>query len=315
MLNKRESLDLPHTLMAVDSLARLHAVSLAFSRNHNVHFLKKYPAFNTASCIDPFYIASVAIIYDGVIRAAEQKGNQYKHLLAIMASNKEAVLQKFSEALKNTNESSKVTCLAHGDFWTNNLMFRNSENNGKEVQQPQDVMLIDWGITFWRNPLLDLQYFIHCSTTRNLRKDHLGEILHRYHSTFTVTTNDLGSPVDNWQFEDFMAEWRRTQVFGSLIGMMNTLVTMSESGKNFNKSDDLQTTGVRAHIDYWMARIMAPIMFFMFSLPPFAFVMRRAMEKSFEDMVEELCSWKNDTLQFRVFDLIEEAFENGLLES
>lgn len=311
MLDKHDSLNLPHTLMAVDRLARLHAVSYAFSQSQ--HFFEKYPSFINSNFTNTFYTASVAVTYDGVIKAAQQNGHRYEHLVAKMTSNREPVLQKFAESLRNT-ESTKVTCLAHGDFWTNNLMFLNCENNGGETQ-PKDIMLIDWGITIWRNPLLDLQYFIHCSTTRGLRKDHLQEILHHYHSTFTAATTDLGAPVNNWGFEDFMVEWRRTRVFGSLIGMMNTLVTLSESGKNFNKTDDVQTTGLRAQIEYWMARLMAPLMFFILSLPPLAFVMRHMLEKGFESMVEELVSWKNDTLQSRVFDLTEEAYEIGLLDA
>lgn len=310
MLDKRESLNLPHTLMAVDRLAKLHAVSYAFSQSQR--FLEKYPSFNNPSFTTGFYTASVAITYDGVIKAAQQSGNRYEHLVAKMTSNREPVLQAFAESLRNT-DSTKVTCLAHGDYWTNNLMFLNSESNGGETQ-PKDIMLIDWGITMWRNPLLDLQYFIHCSTTGCLRKDHLQEILHHYHSTFTAATTDLGAPVNSWGFEDFMVEWRRTRVFGSLIGIMNTLVTLSESGKNFNKKDDVQTTGLRAQIDYWMARIMAPLMVYIFSLPKLAFVLRSMIAKSFESMVEELVSWKNNTLQSRVFDLIEEAYEIGLLD-
>lgn len=310
MLDKRESLSLPQTLMAVDRLARLHAVSYAYSKSQN--FLEKYPSFNNSGFASSFYTASVAVTYDGVIKAAQQSGNRYEHLVAKMTSNRESVLQAFAESLRNT-DSTKVTCLAHGDYWTNNLMFLNSENNGRE-SQPKDIMLIDWGITMWRNPLLDLQYFIHCSTTVSHRKGHLQEILHHYHSTFTAAMTDLGEPMNYWGFEDFMVEWRRTRIFGSLIGMMNTLVTLSESGKNFNKKDDVQTTGLRGQIDYWMARIMAPLMVFLLNLPPLAFVMRSMIAKGFESMVEELVSWKNNTLQSRVFDLTEEAYEIGLLD-
>ncbi|KAK3887622.1 hypothetical protein Pcinc_008326 [Petrolisthes cinctipes] len=229
--NKHDGLDLPHILMATDRLARLHAVSYSFYKSHD--FFHKYPSF----IIDERWInmmkVFVSSLYDCFIKAAAFKKDEYKMLFSTLESNREALAEKLGDMTTNPKKL-KIPCLAHGDYWTNNMMFQYANDvSTDQMLPPHNMMMIDWGNTMFRDPLLDLQYLIYTSTTLSLRKQHLEEILHHYHSTFTAVTNDLGVRVDNWEFQDFMEDWKKTRYFGCIMGTLLNTVTLSKAGRTY----------------------------------------------------------------------------------
>lgn len=62
--------------------------------------------------------------------------------------------------------------LNHGDVWVNNLMFKYS-NTG----EPETVMFVDYQLTHYTSPALDLQYFIHTSPRDEVRMRHTDTLL------------------------------------------------------------------------------------------------------------------------------------------
>lgn len=57
--------------------------------------------------------------------------------------------------------------------------------------KPKDVCLVDLALTKWASPTIDLSYFLYLSTTPELRKVHLSEILEFYHKSLTNTFKEL----------------------------------------------------------------------------------------------------------------------------
>lgn len=64
--------------------------------------------------------------------------------------------------------------------------------DGPEGKKPVEVCLVDLALTKWASPTTDLSYFLFMSTTPELRKAHMDEIMAYYHQTLTKALQDLG---------------------------------------------------------------------------------------------------------------------------
>lgn len=77
--------------------------------------------------------------------------------------------------------------LNHGDSWVNNLMFK--YENGK----PVDVIFVDYQMSYYSSPGLDLNYFINTSPRNEIRESQIDDILHVYYDNFSAILKALGS--------------------------------------------------------------------------------------------------------------------------
>jgi aminoglycoside phosphotransferase (APT) family kinase protein len=62
--------------------------------------------------------------------------------------------------------------LNHGDMWVNNILFRYS-NTG----QPESAMFVDYQLSHFTSPTIDLQYFIYTSPRDDIRMRHEDTLL------------------------------------------------------------------------------------------------------------------------------------------
>lgn len=68
--------------------------------------------------------------------------------------------------------------LNHGDMWVNNMMFRYNKNNR---QQPVDVVFVDFQMSIWGSPGIDLNYFFYTSLPVKLLKERREHLIRVYH--------------------------------------------------------------------------------------------------------------------------------------
>lgn len=67
--------------------------------------------------------------------------------------------------------------LTHGDVWVNNFMIKyDSENN------PIDVLLIDFQMSFWSSPAVELIYFFISSLRDDIKVERFDDLVEFYHS-------------------------------------------------------------------------------------------------------------------------------------
>lgn len=169
-----QGLDLPHVLMAAERLARLHALSYAFHKTHD--FLRHYPTFAQDETLYSFFVDFMYVFINFALEMASQRP-EFVHIVEKMRGKEEGLRARLLEAMKRYDSTSSFVCLGHGDYWTNNLMF--SHEGTTAGRTPQDLMIIDWGLTNFRNAILDVHQLVYNCTTRSLRRQHLQEILHR----------------------------------------------------------------------------------------------------------------------------------------
>lgn len=305
--DKEKGLDLTHTLMATEHLARLHALSHAY--HHTYDFLKRYPSFEIDERVTSCFADFAILIYEGTIQSISNH-LELSPIVEKLRDNRDLLTAKLKELLSRNSSGHRVIALAHGDAWTNNLMYRHEESAEGSPPVPQDLLLIDWGLVNWRNPILDLHQLVYNCTTLALRRRHLQEILKLYHDTFTAATRDLGAPVANYGLQEFLKEWKRTSVFGFLqAGIFANAIVLSHRAREAFVKGKL-SSGIKSMIAKGIAKVMVPLMLSGW----LSSMMIASTKKNFEPLFQELRSGVNHTLNNTLIDIMMEAYENGVLD-
>lgn len=89
----------------------------------------------------------------------------------------------FLEVAKPMNCGFQV--LNHGDCWLNNMFKSDGEGN------PIDVSMIDYQLSCWATPSLDLLYFMTTSIADDIKVDHFDDLLKFYYEHLTSSLKIL----------------------------------------------------------------------------------------------------------------------------
>nr|XP_045584421.1 uncharacterized protein LOC123746727 isoform X4 [Procambarus clarkii] len=303
-VDKRDGLDLQHALMAVDRLARLHAVSYAYDKTHD--FINNFPIPKLTENYPNMMTSLMTIVLENCIKIVENKDN--KNLTEKIKASKENLLTLYESQMKN-QDVQNIICLCHEDFWTNNMMFKHGDRTPDGQRTIEGMMLIDWEAARWHNPVLDLQFMVHSSTTPALRKVHLEELLQQYYSIFTAATNAMGAEIANWNYQHFKKEWRSAGPFGILSGLSLSLLSLSKTSESIADTS-AAPSATMAIVKSWAAKLLVPVLL----QPQLQFVTRFVMRQTVTPMMLEILNGSNERLTTRLYELLMEANDNGVFD-
>lgn len=141
-------------------------------------------------------------------------------------------LQKhYVRILAKKTADQQVNCtfkvLNHGDTWVNNLMFK--YENGK----PIDVIFVDYQMSYYSSPGLDLNYFINTSPHNEIRENQIDEILHVYYDNFSAILKTLGAKHIP-SMHDVRNEVERCEYYGLMaaLGILPFVVLHDEASED-----------------------------------------------------------------------------------
>ena len=113
-------------------------------------------------------------------------------------------------------EEFKLKTICHCDPWFNNVLFKDGA-----------ALYIDFQLSCYVSPALDINYLLASSSTGEVRREHLQDLLSLYHSVFSntldtiditvdFTLEDLGSRLYKTMSDNFYFKLRtsRSQEFG-----------------------------------------------------------------------------------------------------
>ncbi|XP_042856576.1 uncharacterized protein LOC122243152 [Penaeus japonicus] len=303
--DKIKGLNHKQILLATEKLATVHAVSFAYNKIHD--FTQKFPQFIYLNKVPRQLTNFIMIFYDQCIKHLTMiKYND--SIVEKLRTNRAHFKQQILSLLLPENQ--QIKCLCHGDYWNNNFMFKSTTAEG--LSEPDAIMLVDWGNPQWYTPILDLQYLIHTSTLLDFRKKHREEVMQHYHSTFTEITTKLGAPAPFWTYEVFKEECQRARIYGTMMGMTVNMITLA---KHSETNPLVPTTAVDSSSVGWkvgrrLGTVMAPF-FLSKIMEPFG---RSFFLKFLEPLFSELSAGKNEVLNTRFYDLLNEANEDGVFD-
>ncbi len=92
-------------------------------------------------------------------------------------------ISKVANHCNNTPATIKV--LNHGDLWVNNFLFKYNEG------RPVDVVFVDYQMSHFTSPGLDINYFISTSPTNDIRQNKIDMLIETYYNHFSKTLKNL----------------------------------------------------------------------------------------------------------------------------
>ncbi|XP_069679895.1 uncharacterized protein [Periplaneta americana] len=191
MANRRVGLSVVHCQLVLEQLAKLHAFSFAMrdQRPEQFNSLKK-------SVNETLFTTAKREGFEENVKCHEDK---IEEALTTRIPGDNIYTTRMHEFLKNFYDNMLMcvdgaaadpyAVICHGDCWTNNMLFKFSKNDS----EPTDVAFLDFQLSRYASPVLDIAYFIFCCTDQTLRSKHYRHLLTKYYDTLAHFICQLGS--------------------------------------------------------------------------------------------------------------------------
>ncbi|XP_068227553.1 uncharacterized protein [Palaemon carinicauda] len=235
MNDKLVGMDLSHTTLVFEELARLHAASTLLQGKKSLQeltdefeFLKfdfhKYPGPSKEN-----FKKSFESCFPTVNEILRRKGG-YEKAQEWLCSN-ESALEDILERNLVLEEPFAVIC--HGDCWNNNMLFR---YNDKGI--PVEVMMIDLQVSRAASLATDLRYLTGLNLHPEVMKpSNLNDLLASYHKSFNAVMKCDGRSVP-FSLQQLKEEYKKRYEWGLFFLMLpfSYIVKPSEYPEGSTKS-------------------------------------------------------------------------------
>ncbi|KAJ9578890.1 hypothetical protein L9F63_004904 [Diploptera punctata] len=208
-----EGLDINHCLLAVNALAIHHAGSVAlFAKDP-----KKIEPFKKSIYTEEMK-RNVKKLHEPTLRRIAFEAQTWPECQGQIADKIQelTLFYSFERLLNSVNtDDTDFNVLAHEDLCLDNLMFRYSDNN----QKPADVRFVDFQLSHWTSPVLDLSYLINANASVDIVLQP-EIILEEYYKTLRETLRALGCshlcPSNVYLYD----QYDKKCIFGIILGLV-----------------------------------------------------------------------------------------------
>lgn len=224
MCDRMKGLDVAHTNLVLQELARLHASSLLLkAKDPNQNLADRFDYLKQ----EVFFESSLA--RNMISQMTKHSIEQAKSLLCNregfevaeqwLTKHKDNPITIFEKHLISKPQF-EVIC--HGDCWNNNLLFRyNAEGD------PTEVMLVDLQICRLSSLANDLAQLLHTSLHGDIRKANIGNFLATYYNAFSKVM-EAGEVTLPFTLQELHQEYKDKQDYGLMFGVMSLNIILAE---------------------------------------------------------------------------------------
>ncbi|CAK1584115.1 unnamed protein product [Parnassius mnemosyne] len=232
--DRLKSFDWNYASKSVTELSKLHALSIAHSKEYPEKFDALYTKFKLRTDVES---SKSTHIMECIIRMA----------MAVIKEENKSKVQAFLQKFKN-NEFNKFLMpfrrplIAHGDFRQSNLMHRTREDGQLEV------VLLDYQTLQISNPIIDLVYFIFSGSDEEFRAKHYRQLLDHYYLELCNALTRLGVDANEvYSKDDFEYELEKIQPYGLMISLvLLPMVTVeSENAPKMDGDNDIRVFAIK----------------------------------------------------------------------
>ncbi|XP_016980515.2 uncharacterized protein LOC108045644 [Drosophila rhopaloa] len=207
-----KKLDLEHTHLVLDKLAKFHAAAAVLAERQPGIFDVNYDRGYFNKHIRGFEPTNrnLLMALSRSLELNEGLKERYQAKIDRLVDN----IMDYGERSTSHNPGDFLT-LAHGDIWTTNVMF---QYDGKG--HPINAILIDFQFSVWNSPAIDLHYFFSTSIHDNLRWKHQPELVQFYYHKLVKSLKKLkysGTIPSLFEFQQQFRARAFYAVFSSLI--------------------------------------------------------------------------------------------------
>ncbi|KAH8309694.1 hypothetical protein KR067_000028 [Drosophila pandora] len=124
--------------------------------------------------------------------------------------------------------------ICHGDFWNNNILYRYEPNH----DQPVEAKLIDFQMSRYAPPVLDIIRYLYTCTEKPLRDEHFIAFMNAYHETLDQKLKSCGLRIEEiYPRSVFNRQLQLYGVYGLIMGAFSLPFFVS----NANEVVDIDT--------------------------------------------------------------------------
>ncbi|XP_052846842.1 uncharacterized protein LOC128258898 [Drosophila gunungcola] len=240
---RRKKLNLEHTHLVLEKLAKFHAAGAVLSERQPGIFAKNYDRgfFNKHTRAYGPIMTNLLEALSRSLTSDLNLGSKYKAKIDRLVER----LMDYGER-STTNNPGDFLTLAHGDLWTTNFMFQYDAKD-----HPINAIFIDFQFSVWNSPAIDLHYFFATSLRDDLRLGHQSELVQFYYYKLVEALKKLKFSGAIPSLFDFQLQFRSRgfyAVFCSLVfepvmqyegkedASIEQVLSNSESGMRFKNS-------------------------------------------------------------------------------
>lgn len=202
-------LTLRQTIAAVEAIANFHALSLSFKIKEEKCLSERYPfLFQTTRASDS---------YQQLVERGLPQLSQFLE----RRPGLENVLTALNDLRPHTKEiienllspEEPMALITHTDFWCNNLMFREDEQNCL-------CSIFDWQMVTYSRPTNDLALLLISSVPAELRRIHTEKLLDCYWECFTKICKRMKLDIElelGYDRNKLTEDYKRSQLLALLL--------------------------------------------------------------------------------------------------
>lgn len=204
----KHDVPIEYTMAAFREIARFHAKAYVAKERRGEEF---FDFVNGLQEVRYYSESILKVVYDGTANRSVKylRGRGYDPRFC----------DKLEDKLRNTYDDlvmkyvkpeEPLATLCHGDFTMNNTLFKNENGEIK-------CMFIDFALTRYGSPVLDLSTFLCLHCARQVDKSMLDKVLKEYHDSLTRCLEESGVDSEKYSFEALREDYKRKGLFGFFV--------------------------------------------------------------------------------------------------